>query len=129
MQSSSSKEVKKEFKVGQKWKTRAGDIKVISHINSSSCYPVTDTDDYTWNYDGAYFYDEEYYLDLVELIEDVASEDKQSTNKYTVEEVINALRDIIGDSYSLYISDIEQHLSKTKDPEYQKYLELKAKFE
>lgn len=122
-------EVKKEFKKGQKWKTRAGDIKVISYIDSSCCYPVTDTDGHTWNLNGSYFYYEESHLDLVEIIENVASEDQQTTNKYTVSEVINALRDIIGDNYSMYVSDIEEHLSKTKDPEYQKYLELKAKFE
>lgn len=121
-------EAKKDFKVGQKWKTRVGDIIEIYSVDDAEQYPVTDTDGFTWSLDGSYMIGTEGALDLVELIEDVSSEDKQD-NKYSVEEVIKALRTIVGDSYYMYISEIEEHLSKTKDPEYQKYLELKAKFE
>ena len=122
------KETKKEFKAGQKWKNRCGDIIEIAFVDNSKYYTVTGTDGYTWNLEGLGLIGEESNFDLVELIEDVSSEEKQD-NKHTVAEVVDALYRIIGDNYSCYIPDIEEYLSKTKDPEYQKYLELKAKFE
>lgn len=129
-------EGKKEFKVGQKWKTRGGDIIQIESVNSKevgAVYPIKSIDYRFWTEKGYYDYneDDEHASDLVELIEDVPSEDKQD-NKYTVAEVINALYEISGSNFSSYrqdVQDVEEYLSKTKDPEYQKYLELKAKFE
>lgn len=120
---------KKEFKVGQKWKTRGGDtiIEIVS-IDGEDDYPINDMDGYSWTLDGYFYAGGMNGFDLVELIEDVPSEEKQD-NKYSVEEVIDALYKIGGYRYFSYISEIEEHLSKTKDPEYQKYLELKAKFE
>lgn len=124
---------KKEFKVNQLWKLRNGNIVQIESVNStevSALYPIKSADGRHWTEKGYYYFDDgDYDYDLAELIQCAAPEDKQSTNKYSVEEVIAALCILVGDSYYMYISEIEDHLSKTKDPEYQKYLELKAKFE
>lgn len=132
MQSSSIQEVKKEFKVGQKWKTRSGFIVEIestcSEEVSGGLYPIRSTDMHHWTNAGSYFHSETNGEDLVELIEDKAAE-QQSSNKYSIEEVIRALYNVSDESYHTYIPDIEDHLCKAKDPEYQKYLELKAKFE
>lgn len=136
MQSGSMQSGKKEFKVGQEWRTRDGDIIQIEVLDSkevSTVYPIKSTGGQYWTEKGYYYYDEgEHACDLVELIERVASEDKESTNKYSVEEVITALYKISGDSFSSYeqdVQDVEEYLFKAQDPEYQKYLELKAKFE
>lgn len=132
MKTSSIQDGEKEFKVGQFWKLRNGSIILIESVNSTeiSCsYPIKSTDHRHWTKKGCYYYEDgENTLDIIELIKDVPSEDKQE-NKYTVEEVFVTLYKVIGDNYSCYISDIEEHLIKIKDPEYQKYLELKAKFE
>lgn len=132
MQSSSMQEVKKEFKVGQKWKTRSGFIVEIESISSEEVsgglYPIRGADKRHRTNAGSYFHSETNDQDLVELIEDVASEDKQD-NKYSVEEVITTLLKVSNYNLCGFIPDIKKHLSKTKDPEYQKYLELKAKFE
>lgn len=59
----------------------------------------------------------------------ITASEQQPSNKYSIEEVIRALYNVTGENYHIYIPGIKDQLSKTKDPEYKKYLELKAKFE
>lgn len=55
---------------------------------------------------------------------------QQEEQKYTVKEVFNALDCVITEfEHWAYFIDVVAHLAKTQDPEYIKYLELKAKFE
>ena len=126
MQSGSMQASKIKFKVGQKWKNRDGDIVSIASIDSAEDYPVIGHDGRGWTEDGFYFREigRHSRADLVELVVDCSND-----NKYSVEEVITALYKISGDSFSSYVQEVKGHLAKAQDPGYQKYLELKAKFE
>ena len=68
-----------QFKVGQKWRTRGGDIRGIKEIRVDGMYPHDDglyLDDKTHRYfDGSYYDDEMDAEDLLYLIEDAPQDD------------------------------------------------------
>ena len=60
-----------KFKVGQKWRTRGGDIRTIENIDPSGFY----MDDITHRYLGGSYFENETEEDLVTLIEDAPEDD------------------------------------------------------
>lgn len=109
-----------EIKVGQKWKTRGGEIVEVVNFDRDSIWPwdlsnggsVTD-EGFEQDDD-----DDPSEWDIVELVED-------NQLKFTVDEFFDALRK----APSTTRSDIEKYLMRKSDPEYEEYVRLKAKFE
>jgi hypothetical protein len=76
----------KSFKVGQTWRTRTGELRRICYIDTDGYkYPVIsegrDGDQITHTLAGGFFEDEPNSLDLIELVEDLSMEKKESKFK------------------------------------------------
>jgi hypothetical protein len=96
-----------QYKVGQKWQTRGGDIRKIEEIRTDGMYPHDDglyLDDKTHRYfDGSYYDDEMDAEDLVYLIEDAPQDDLhpclERVEKLTIKEGVYG-RFKVANSYS-----------------------------
>lgn len=108
-----------EIKVGQKWKTRGGEIVEVLGNDGHSIWPWDLSNDASVTDEGfEQDNDEPTMYDIVELVKDIEP-------KYTVDEFFDALQN----ASSSTRSDIEKYLMRKSDPEYEEYVRLKAKFE
>ena len=90
-----------EFKVGQIWKTRDGDIVTITKVGGSSVYPILADNKCSYSWQGLFWKGELNPEDLVELVADVKisteslSEEEEEQDNFQEEHIIKRKGDTI----------------------------------
>lgn len=128
-----------ELEVGQVWMTYDGsEVTIISKKKYDSNYPWEISGGVVWNEyitDDGYIYEEDDgpYLETLISFGDNTEKQTSSEKKYTVREVTEAVEKITYycpfDGWEEVNKKVEKFLELKDDPEYHKYLELKAKYE
>lgn len=123
--------------VGSKWKREDGVILEISEYESSTNYPIKGTDTAikewsTYTYNGKLQKGASGLMDLLDLVSNPEQPSKEPEQvSYTKEQLREAWSELdwADAALSRLVEVMEDINKKSNDPEYQKYLELKAKFE
>jgi hypothetical protein len=123
--------------VGSKWKREDGVVVEISEIEDYACYPIkgTDTETKEWStytYNGTLYIHRDSLMDLLGLVSNPEESTPQLQEVNYTKDQIRAAFDALNwtdSTFDILINELENTNKKNNDPEYQKYLELKAKFE
>lgn len=115
-----------EIKAGQKWLRRDGRVVTIEDNPGANEYifrGIKEDGSYnTYNREGRYRTKYSTILDLCSLVED------PSTKEYSLRDIQKAWRELDWDEDE-NLENLIWQLTKQSDPEYQRYLELREKFE
>lgn len=124
-----------EIKAGQVWKTVGGEeVTIEAHHGRTYCWiGLTDEGEYfTYTDEGSYCCGVKDIRDLSKLVAESVKVQESPAELYSIDEIENACNSLgwSGRSLNSLISELEKIKNRTKNPEeYQKYLQLKQKFE